>query len=94
MKHGLIVLVEDIESQRKSMKVALRHRNFEVEVAGDVANRRARPAPRRASPAECKSLTPLRGRTTGRNWGRGCATLGAGSGSRRPSLGWCLVPGV
>jgi CheY-like chemotaxis protein len=36
MSLGLILYIEDSESQRKSLKMALEHRGFKVEVAGDV----------------------------------------------------------
>src|SRR5262249_12138830 len=40
MSLGLILYIEDSEAQRKSLKMALEHRGFRVEVAGDVATAR------------------------------------------------------
>ncbi len=40
MSLGLILYIEDSEPQRKSLKMALEHRGFKVEVAGDVATAR------------------------------------------------------
>jgi DNA-binding response OmpR family regulator len=40
MSLGLIKYIEDSEAQRKSLKMALEHRNFRVETAGDVTDAR------------------------------------------------------
>jgi CheY-like chemotaxis protein len=41
MSLGLVLYIEDSESQRKSLKMALEHRGFRVGVAGDVAAARS-----------------------------------------------------